>query len=144
MFIRVPMVSEAAVGGHERTAPGGNVICALVFFVIAKAMRMNTVGINASIQEVHDNFVANLGADNRAEDSQPFRLRRTYCEGCVRVADVAGLGPFRMSTPGTRQWTTFNQVPAAGREVPGNVFGGDVVVADFRERRLQHDEQQTE
>ena len=84
-------------------------------------------GVSA-IQEIDNDLVANFGANHRAENSQPLGLRLGNGEGVVCVFDETSLRPSQLLRPRLRNGVAIQQIVAAGSVVPGDVFGGDVVM----------------
>ena len=91
-------------------------------------MGMDIVNTDAAIQELHQDSVANLCANNRSQQAQPLGLRFSNRECAVGVFNEAGLGPLSLLAPGHGQMGPVYQIPLAGGIVPGCIFGGDVVV----------------
>ena len=88
---------------------------------------MHIVTTVAAIQKIYDHFVSNFSANDGAENPQPFGLRLQSGEGAVRVFDKARLRPLQLE-PRLPDGRGIEQIAAAGSVVPGDLFGGDVVV----------------
>ena len=82
---------------------------------------------------MHQDRVADLGPDHRAQDAEPVGLGLARGERVVGVLDVADLPLPRVVGPGGRDTarmpSTMEQVLPRWRVVPLGFLGGEVVLA---------------
>ncbi len=84
----------------------------LVIFAVADPMRVDSEVSIGAVQKVHDDGVADLATDDRAEHAEPCRLRLFCAEGSVGVLDVAHFIPFRVAGPRFRDEPPMHEVLA--------------------------------
>src|SRR5207247_3455886 len=122
-----PGVGEAAAGLDRGARPVREVVRALVVLVVAEAVRMDADRPPRAVQEVDEDGVPDLRADERPEDAEPRRLRRRGGEGAVGVLDVARLLP--LGPIGLRDGPPVHEILARRGKVPDDLLGCDEVLA---------------
>ena len=94
---------------------------------------MDIVTAVSAIQKVDHDLVPDFGANHRAENSQPLGLRLRSSEGVIRVFDKTAFRPLHLLRPRLRNGVAIQQIVAARSVVPGDVFGGNVVMPGCRQ-----------
>src|ERR1700719_4227948 len=91
---------------------------------------------STAVKKIDNDGVTDLGANDRAQNSQPIGLRFENREGGVGILNVASLIPLGLSAPGHGNLPGTQNVLASRGIVPGNIFCCDVVMASTRLRNL--------
>ena len=143
-FCGKPAIREFTSGSDPITFAERKVERTFAVLVITQPMRMHVVWLAGAVRKRDVDFIANFGTNHRPENPQPLRLRLFRGERIVGVFDEARLRPFELCVPGTRNRQCAQQVHAAGRIIPRNIFSSDVVVASDGERRLKPYEDEAE
>src|SRR5256885_5799507 len=112
----------------------------IVVLVVAEAVGMDADRPPRAVQEVDEDGVPDLRADDRPEDAEPWGLRRLGGEGAVGVLDVARLLP--LGPIGLRDGAPVHEIPARRRKVPDDLLGCDEVIARRAAGRGGEGEQQ--
>ena len=89
---------------------------------------MDAVRSLAAIDKIDDDCVAHFSPDDRAQNAKPLGLWFAGGERRVRIFDISRLWPLRLQGPGPGNHPSVNQVPPAGRVIPREILGRNVVV----------------
>src|SRR5579872_2588597 len=140
-----PVVGKIPIRRKPGTTAPRQVERAFTVFVVAQPVRVDVGGSAATIQEMHYDLVAYLGANNGSQNSKPLGLRFGLGECVIAVLDVTGFLPLRVPGPRRGNGTTAEQVSTTRSVIPGDILGCNVVVAGGGEgegrNRDKHKEQ---